>query len=371
MRLASVRMQGFRNLEPLHLELSPGLNVIHGPNAQGKSNFLEGLSFLASLTSFRGALNREVIGFGREVAHLVATLEQAGLIKVLEVHLASGKRAASVDGAAARSTAQYLEHARACVFTAEDLGLVSGSPNRRRRFLDRALVQANPDFAALLKDHLRSLAQRNALLAQGRPSASLLDVWDSRIAYAGARITAGRLRYLKAILPHFQASWEEISGTRLPVTLVYAATIEVSDSGIAALERHLLGRMEASRAEELRRGTTLVGPHLDDLHIMLDGRAAAPYASQGQMRMLALALKVAELEALAERLGILPIMLLDDVSAELDEDRNRYLMSHLKATGCQTFVTTTSPSNVPTAAWADRASFAVREGRIYVGADDS
>lgn len=368
MFLQRLGLQGFRNCTDVVLEPAPGLNVLHGANAQGKTNILEGIALLTALASFRSVTLRDLIQLGGGEGRLRGDFLSAGLVKRVELVLREGQRLVSLDGASVRSSRALQEHVRSVVFTGDDLRLITGSPSNRRRFLDRAITTITPDYGDLLREYNRILTQKNALLSAKQASSSaLIDVWNLRLCACGARIAAARLRYVRYISAHVQDTFSSISNTDLAASLVYCSEVDTADVRISALEDQLADAMAARRSDELRRGTSLVGPHLDDLSVLLTGQPASRFASQGQLRMLAMSLKLAELWSVMDQMEVAPIFLLDDVSSELDAERNRCLMDTLRATGCQLFVTTTSPQNVPSDGWEKPGMFQVAAGSISAG----
>lgn len=353
----------------VRMEASPSINVIHGDNAQGKSNLLEGIDLLCDLNSFRSPKLEELIHFGDDTARVRGVIAQGGLDRQVEVTIRPGNRQVRLDGSLVRSRADFREHFHALTFAAEDLRIVTGSPTSRRSFLDRAICDVTPNLEEIRRSYLRTVSQKGALLGQGSPDGvrAMLPAWNLRQASLGARLIAARVRYLRYIQPAFQRAFERISDMDLSVDLTYeSGEIDVTDGEvqISTLEETLLSAMERHEGEELRRGQCLVGPHRHDFIVSLGGRPAGRFASQGQLRMLAMSLKLAELTGVTEQLDVLPVFLLDDVSSELDAHRNRCLMEVLGEVGCQTFITTTSLSNLQLSHDLDNRVFRVERGQL-------
>jgi len=271
-------------------------------------------------------------------ARLEATAERAGLESRLEVILRAGGRQARMDGKLVRSAQAWFGALSVVLFAPEHLALVRGAPAARRQFLDRATFSIAPDHLAALVDYQRTLRSRNAVLRdRPRDADALLAVYDERLATLGERLVAGRQRTLNALRPHAQAAWQEL-GAGSELDLAYRTT--------ATTEAELQAQLAASRARDLARRVTTVGPHTDDLEAAIEGRSASQFASQGQARAVVLALKIAEIRRLRAALGDAPVLLLDDVSSELDRKRSRQLFEHVEEVGCQTLVTTTRPEQL-------------------------
>jgi DNA replication and repair protein RecF len=308
-----------------------------------------------------------LVRFGAPAARLAAEVEREGLRRALTVTLQPRRRRAEVDGKAVASAAEYAGGLTAVVFAPEDLRLPKGSPQDRRRFLDRAVFEARPAYLREALDYHRLLKHRNALLRElgagtARPPA-LLQAYDERLAAAGAVVVLERRRLLGALQERFARAFEAIGRMGVSAALGYECAPEVAAAADAgAVTQALLAGLERRRDRDVRRGFTSVGPHVDDLGIELDGRPARAHASQGQIRTLMLALKTSEITHVLEATGDPPVLLLDDVSSELDAERNRALFEFLAQVGCQTLITTTDPAHVRLAGPARR--FVVQGGSV-------
>jgi len=286
-----------------------------------------------------------------------------GLVRIYEVELAHGTRKVTLDGKAARPLARYFGGFNVVVFTPEDLALPRGSPGDRRRFLDRGVFNLRPDYLGTAQDYERVLKTRNAVLRQategdldrGRAE-DMLVVYDHQIAELGARVIAARLAFLEVVRGELAAAFASITRTGPEATARYVVRSE------ATTAEDLVGKLQASRFKDFATHATQVGPHRDDVVFELDGRDAGTYASQGQLRAIMLAWKTAELSVLGRAHGDLPILLLDDVSSELDPQRNEFLFEHLANLAGQCFITTTHPDHVLLR--QHRADFRVSGGEI-------
>jgi len=365
MIVTRLELQRFRNLGEQVIEPHPRCSVICGHNAQGKTNLLEAIGLVASLRSFRTSRAVEMVRFGEEQARVRARVLSQGVEHELAVELSRSGRRAQVDGKGVRSAAGYLGRLNAVVFTPEELQVPRGAPAERRRLLDRAIVIVWPAYGALLKDYQRALQSRNRLLRQ-RASVALLEVYEQQLADLGSKLVAGRLRYLKALGEGFEAAFERISRSGVRGALRYLSAREVEAAGdqIKDLRGALAAQLVASRATDLARQTTTAGPQADDLEFNLDGRSTRSCGSQGQVRGLVLAFKIAQILNIHDTLGHDPTLLLDDVSSELDPLRNQYLFEFLGEIESQLFVTTTRVELLPLP--SEHIEFKVENG-IIVG----
>jgi DNA replication and repair protein RecF len=358
-RVLALDLRGVRNLEPLVLEPAPRFNVFHGDNGQGKTNLLEAIYVVAALRSFRTSRLADLIRFGEPAARIGARVTRAGLERVYEVVIEPGGRKVRLDGKAVRPLSKYFGAFNVVLFAPEDLQLPRGAPSERRRFLDRAVFNRRADYMPLAQDYEKVLKSRNALLrdiSDGKRAADdQLAVYDLQLAALAAGIAQARLAYVDELRARFQAAFDAISRSGIPVDIGYRTAPEVTEEAYLRL-------IAASRGADIARGSSNVGPHRDDLAFTLDGHDAGAFASQGQLRALVLAWKTAEMDLLATVHGEDPILLLDDVSSELDPHRNEFLFEFLARRANQCFITTTHPRFV--LASGDRVDHEVRDGRI-------
>jgi DNA replication and repair protein RecF len=286
--------------------------------------------------------------------------------RVYELEIEPHGRKVRLDGKAPRPLARYFGDFNVVLFAPEDLSLPRGAPAERRRFLDRAVFNRQPGYIAIAADYDKVLRSRNRVLrdlGEGRGNADMLAVYDEQLAGLGAQIIGARRAYLGELAPKFRAAFEAITRTGNAVDLGYQTIDDVSDDE-RDVEALLAAAFATDRARDLARGSTSTGPHRDDLAFVFDTRDAGGFASQGQLRAIVLAWKTAELELLRDVHGEDPILLLDDVSSELDEHRNAYLFEYLATLAGQCFVTTTHRKHVLVAA-QNRVDYQVREGRIF------
>ncbi len=345
---------------------SPHTTVLVGRNGQGKTNLLDAIYFLCTLKPLRAARLVELVRFERPSARVAGQFALAGATREIAVDIQDGLRQASVDGKHVRALEEYFGGVSVVAFTPDDLAVVKGAPQERRTFLDRAVFNRFPAFLRASRTYVRALRNRNRLLKDGAGPDYLL-AFDETLAEAGARILAFRRDLLKELAPRAEAavaSIGQLAGARfryLPVHL----ELDVATADVQALGAELLDALHARLGRDRERGFTSVGPHADDLDIWLDGHSARSFASQGQARAMVLSWKIAEIENLRFALGRSPLLLLDDVSSELDPERNTYLMRYLAGSGAQVLLTTTEPGLVRDAAGADTQWLAVEAGAVF------
>lgn len=323
---------------------------------------LEAIYAIAALRSFRTARLADLLAFGASQARLGARVMRDDLVRVYELELAEGSRRVTLDGKPARPVSRYFGGFNVVVFTPEDLALPRSSPGERRRFLDRAVFNLRADYLSTAQAYDKVLKQRNSVLRQaaealpaGRVS-ELLAIYDVQLAKLGVEVAAARAELVTRLADDLGRAFAAITHTERQVAARYVS--EVAGTTAEAFA----ARLGEERSRDLAAQMTRLGPHRDDLAFELDGRDAGAFASQGQLRAIMLAWKSAELALLGSVHGDAPILLLDDVSSELDAARNAYLFEHLAAKAGQCFITTTHERHVLLT--SDRADFRVQNGQI-------
>ena len=333
-------MRDFRNIAAAELAPPPGLTALVGPNGEGKTNVLEAIAYLATLSSFRGSPGEALVrqGAQRGIVRAEFDTDEPGRASMttIEAELAPhGRDRVLVDRQPLRRAADLPGRVRVTVFSPDDLALVKEGPVHRRRYLDDLLVASSPKLAAVRHDLDRVLRQRATLLRQagGRLSsevASTLDVWDAKLSELGDRLGRARARMVEELEPLVAKGYDQVAATIARVSLVYDAPWR--REGLAAA-------LAAARADDVRRGASTVGPQRDDLVLSITGLPARTHASQGEQRSLALALRLAGHELVCAATGGPPVLLLDDVFSELDPERRAALLAHLPS--AQALLTTT------------------------------
>lgn len=354
--LRSMSLENFRNHRSTSVEFSPGLTVVTGDNGQGKTNLLEAIAWMATLSSFRGASTDTLVGVGSDTAVIRMNIDVGERQRLIEAELSRrGRNRVQVNKQPLRRARDLLGTMRVVVFSPDDLAIVKGGPGERRRFLDDSLATMYLRSVADRADLDRILKQRNTVLKQagsGRNDeiAATLDVWDMKLADIGQRVTTARERLTAMIGPRVEEVYRALGGSPSRVELHYRRS----------WEGELIDALARSRSDDLKRKVTTVGPHRDELEIWLDGLMSRTHSSQGEQRTIALALRLASQRVIADVAGTEPIVLLDDVFSELDDQRTKALMNELPAT--QTILTTATgsiPSGVPAT-----LSYTVSDGRV-------
>jgi DNA replication and repair protein RecF len=318
----------FRSYARAEVELAPGLTVITGANGQGKTNLLEAIGYASTTRSFRGATGEALVAVGAEQAIVRVEGARLGRGFLIEAELrARGRDRLQCNRQRVTRARDLLEVLAVSVFTPDDLVMVKGGPAERRRYLDDLLVSLHPRLDSLRSDVERVLRQKSALLKQARGGsqgdiASTLDVWNQQLAAAGSALGDERARALVALQPLVDEANRQIADRPVAPAVHLAYEAPWREQGLAAA-------LEAARTDELRRGVCLVGPHRDDVVVTLDGLPSRTHASQGEQRTLALALRLGAHRLVAERVGVTPVLLLDDIFSELDPDRSAALLAHL------------------------------------------
>jgi DNA replication and repair protein RecF len=326
LHLQRLWLTDYRSYGSAEVAFAPGLTAVVGENGQGKTNLLEAIGYLATLSSFRGAPTEALIRDGAAQAVVRAEGEREGRTLLVEAELnRTGRNRVQVNRQRLQRTRDLLGALRVTVFSPDDLDLVKGAPGGRRAFVDDALVAARPAHDALRGDLDRVLRQRNALLKQagGRLTPDVgatLDVWDAKLVESGEALVAARVRLLDGIAPLLALAYARVAQREEEVTARYVAPWR--DTGLA-------DALAAVRTDDLRRGVSTVGPHRDEVELRIAGMPARTHASQGEQRSLAWALRLATHSVVTEATGTPPVLLLDDVFSELDPGRSHALLANL------------------------------------------
>ncbi|MBQ9816437.1 MAG: DNA replication/repair protein RecF [Proteobacteria bacterium] len=354
MFIRSLLIQQFRNIHSAELEFSPGFNVFYGANAQGKSNLLEAIYTLSFLKGFRADKLSELIEFDARKSVLSAVVQNGNAATRLGIELDAHTRRAFVDGMPCSRARDFLGILRSILFVPMDVGFLQAAPATRRTMLDRMIFNLKPAYLFDLDQYQKLSKQKSAVLHSEVPDEALLDVYDAQIQPAAIRIIEARYDYLQCIAGYIKRVFSAIFDDSFECMTVYKCATFRDDivfGGDTAVSKsdlvnaYLLSQ-KGARAKEIARQQMALGPHRDDWSIVLNGRQAKYFASQGQQRSMCLAMKMAEIECLRQEADIEPVFLLDDVSSELDPVRHRRLFEYLNALTAQTFLTTTAREHV-------------------------
>ncbi len=344
---------------------SPHATVLVGRNGQGKTNLLEAVYFLCTLKPLRAGRLVELVRFGQSSARVAGQFALAGARREIAVTIQDGLREASVDGKPVRAVEDYFGGVSVVAFTPDDLAVVKGAPEERRTLLDRAVFNRFPGFLRASRAYLRALRSRNRLLKEGA-APDYLRAYDEAVAERGAPIVALRRELLKELAPRAEAAVASIA--QLPETHYgYRPAhldVDLATADAPALAAALRTALQARLGRDRERGFTSVGPHADDLDIRLGGAAGPGLCLAGPGAGAGAGWKIGEIENLRAALGRSPLLLLDDVSSELDPERNAFLMRYLSGSGAQVLLTTTEPSLVRGAAGVDTLWLTVAQGEV-------
>ena len=330
----TVDFRSFRNISDASLSFTPGVNILWGDNAQGKTNALEGIYCFAYGRSFRGVKDKELLKFGASDGELRLSFTDARREQKLSVKLWAEKtRTLTHNGVCVRRTADFVGIFRAVLFCPEHLSLIRGAPALRRSFLDAAISQLRPAYLASLNDYARILKQRNALLKDDSQSEEartpLYEVLTRQMAEVNTRIVLTRQKYIRLLDESVGQFLSDMTGERERVSLTYLSDSDFEEEDSALLAERFYRKCMSYAGREFAAGTSLHGCHRDDIGVFLGGREARLCASQGQERSIVLAMKLGEGELSRAASGEYPVFLFDDVLSELDRSRQRYLMQRL------------------------------------------
>ncbi len=347
MFLQSLQLRYFRNYKEQLIEFAAPKTILVGNNAQGKSNLLEAVELLATLRSHRMARDKELVRDGEPIAQIKASLKrQAGISDLTLTIRRNGRRTVNLNGENLRRQTDFLGVLNAVEFSSLDLDLVRGGPEGRRHWLDTLLIQLEPIYAYILQQYNQVLRQRNAFLKRHVETLNLaavqteLSVWDAQLAANGTRVIRRRDRAIQRLAPIAAAWHASISGSTEVLEVKYAPNVPLEQNNLEIVQQAFLEKIQQRSVAELHQATTLVGPHRDEVELTINQTPARQYGSQGQQRTLVLALKLAELQLIEEVVGEPPLLLLDDVLAELDPSRQNQLLDAIQDR-FQTLITTT------------------------------
>ncbi|MBA4494119.1 DNA replication/repair protein RecF [Paenactinomyces guangxiensis] len=368
MRVQSLELKQYRNIAELTLACPEELHFFVGPNAQGKTNILESFYVLALGKSHRTRSHKEMIQFGGQQAFLKAKVRKDQQILRLEVQLSEKGKKVSRNGIEQQRLSQYIGSLPTVLFAPEDLAIVKGSPQIRRRFLDMEIGQVSPTYVHHLTQLNKLISQRNSLLKQlssrNMTQSELLDVLDDQLIQLSVQIWKKRFLFLESLGGWAKDIHRAITQEKEELMVEYMPSAPISpgmepDELASLMQQELL----KVRKKEILRGSTLIGPHRDDLRLMVAGLDLHTFGSQGQQRTAALSLKLAEIELIYREIGYYPILLLDDVLSELDDSRKTHLLEAIRGR-VQTFVTTTSLEGIDAETLKRARIYQVREGTI-------
>lgn len=373
MYLKELSLKGYRNYDIAEVPFSKRINVFLGENAQGKTNMMESIYVLAMARSHRTANDKELIGWNKDFAKVSGTVQKTNSSFPLEIILSKKGKKAKLNHLEQKKLSNYIGHLNVILFAPEDLSLVKGSPSVRRKFLDMEMGQMSTLYLYHLVEYQKVLKHRNAYLKQHRPNRSLdetyLTILNEQLAAEGAEVLAQRYFFVERLEKWAQPIHQAISQGKETLTMTYASSIPVtSQTDKEVIMSDILNQYGHHKKREREQGTTLIGPHRDDVRFYVNEKNVQTYGSQGQQRTTALSLKLAEIELMKEMTGEYPILLLDDVLSELDDDRQTHLLQSIQDK-VQTFLTTTSLDGVKKELLDNPRIFRVTNGQIEMESD--
>jgi DNA replication and repair protein RecF len=371
MFLQSLQLRHFRNYQEQYIEFTAPKTILLGNNAQGKSNLLEAVELLATLRSHRMARDKELVQESEAISQIKAVLKRENGISDLTLTLRrNGRRTVNLNGENLHKQTDFLGVLNAVEFSSLDLDLVRGSPEVRRHWLDTLLVQLEPVYAYILQQYHLVLRQRNAFLKRHLEALDLasiqteLSIWDAQLATTGTRVIRRRDRAIQRLAPIASKWHANISGSTEVLQVRYAPNVPLEETQAEQVQQAFLDKIQQRAIAELHQGTTLVGPHRDEVELTINQTPARQYGSQGQQRTLVLALKLAELQLIEEVVGEPPLLLLDDVLAELDPSRQNQLLDAIQDR-FQTLITTTHLGSFDSQWLNSSQILSVKAGEIY------
>lgn len=362
MILDNIQIHMFRNIKSAAVEFSNRFNIFYGDNGHGKTNFLEAIFYLGTVKSFRNAKNKDMIAWNQQAATLKSSIKDNGVQHNLFISFNNHGRQIKVDEKNVNKLTDYCNTLALVAFSPDELGMISGAPEQRRRYLDKAIYCSNPEYLNIYYDYFRALKQRNQLLKQH--SYAGLEAWTDQLATAGARLITERHKYVETLTELVFKYYKKISGSDEEVRLCYHANSLSDLKDPVHVRNQLCSVLVQSSRLDRERGMTHRGPHRDDLEFVLNGRPIREHGSQGQQKSFVIAMKMAEIEYLEKTRGKSPILLLDDVTAELDSNRTMHLLKFMANKNMQVFMTTTDPAAVPLVREQVCTCFHVENGRL-------
>lgn len=338
MKINSIDIENFRNIQKLNLDFED-INIIYGENAQGKTNLIEAIYLFTGSKSFRGVKDKELIKFDEPFSKLKIDFENKSRNQNAEI-IIDDKRKATLNGIKKNSAVSLGEELKAVIFSPVHLSMVKDGPAERRKFIDNALCQLKANYRNVLKEYNRCLLQRNMLLKDISKNSSLTDmlyIWDKNLAVSASKIIYQRNKYIEALLPYAKEIFGGLSSGKEDIDLILTGKFDYKNLSVSDIEKNLIKELEKSRYNDILNRSTSVGPHRDDMDILINSKSARSYGSQGQQRSCVLTLKLAEASLLKEMTQDEPLALLDDVMSELDISRQDYILNHIK--DWQVFIT--------------------------------
>lgn len=364
MKINNLKLKNYRNYKELDINFYDGINIFYGENAQGKTNILESIYIFSSSRSHRGAKDKELIKFDEEKSIIEIDFISQKRNQNAQINIYKDKnKDLSVNGISRTRQKALFGIFSTVIFSPEDLNLIKGSPEERRRFMDTDISQLKPEYFKIIKDYKKVLSLKNNLLKENTINCDLLDVYDEKLSHLASKITVHRLRFIERIKELATKAIYYISDKKENIEIFYNPGIEaLFNPDIKSIREKYQEEFKKIREEEILRKTTLIGPQRDDIEFFLNGKDAKIYCSQGQQRSIILSLKLAEFEFMKEVLGENPVLLLDDILSELDIKRQNKLLNFIRDN--QTIITCTDKDLYKKIKYPYK-SYLVKDGEVF------
>ena len=366
LNIESIKLINFRNYKTLNINLNENMNIFIGKNAQGKTNLLESIYLCATGNSFRTNRDKELINFYKNEAYVGANVNLNGAKKLIEIKLdRNRKKRIKINKVELNNLKELNSGLNVVVFSPDDLKIIKDGPFERRNFLDSSISQIRPVYKYNLNKYNKILYQRNNLLKSNKPKSdilTLLEIFDLQLAKVGAELILARKDFLNKLSKETEVIHEKLTLEDEKLTLNYICNVDFLDYNKNQIEENFLKSLKYSFKKDLFTGNTETGPHRDDIEIKINGLDTRAFASQGQQRTIVLSIKLSQMEIIYKENGVYPILLLDDVFSELDEERRKYLSKSLSK--MQTIITSTDLLGLEDLKDMDKSVFYIEDGKI-------
>jgi DNA replication and repair protein RecF len=368
MFIKHLKLEHYRNINHLELNTDAPVNIIIGPNAQGKTNILESIFVLALTKSHRTPRDKELIRWDAETARIIGEIDKKYGTSKLDLQINTRGKTAKLNGLEQRKLSGFIGSMNVVMFAPEDLEIVKGAPAVRRRFMDMELGQVHPAYLHHLLQYQKIVIQKNSAIKKinlyDKDHQVMIDVWNQQLVEHGVKIMKNRQNFIKKLQKWAEQIHSGITNSKEKIRIVYRPSFDCEEfQDETVLINQFMIKLSQVREQEQRRGVCLIGPHRDDMEFYINGKEVLAYGSQGQQRTTALSLKLAELELMREEVGEYPILLLDDVLSELDQYRQTQLIETFQDK-VQTFITTTVIESINPAKLIQAQLFHVQEGQV-------
>ena len=366
MVLEKLNIFQFRNYDSLELTLNPGINIIYGKNAQGKTNLLESIYVLAFTKSHRSFIDNNLIKTGKKNCKIHGTVYSQNIPMQMEIMIGQHQKKIKIDQNEVKRMSDYISKMNIIIFYPEDLELVKGSPGIRRRFLNLEISQMYPHYLTVYNEYTKILKMRNDYLKQVNKGLkideSYFEILNKYFVEKAVMIYQYRLKFIKLLNENCPAIFQNLSGLS-GLKINYHSAVNLESEDVSEIQKSIYLKMDKVRNAEFHLGTTLVGPHRDDMEFYLNEQNVKFYGSQGQQRMVVLAIKLAEINIFYKNKDTMPILLLDDVFSELDDQKKNNLLSYIKE-DVQTIITTTDLKNIDNSILDHAKLIEIEDGKI-------